>query len=53
LRDKGQLGDTNLSVNTTTSVDPEGNETKTFITADQNNKSQNEFVYDMMKSSIL
>jgi hypothetical protein len=53
LRDKGQLGDTNLSINTTTSVDPEGNETKTFITADQNNKSQNEFVYDMMKASIL
>lgn len=48
LHDKGQLGSKEISIDTTGEID-----NKTFLTADQNHKSQNDFVYDIMKSSIL
>lgn len=48
LHDKGQLGDKNLSVDTTQETDQ-----RVFITADEKHKSQNDFIYDVMKSSIL
>ena len=48
LHNKGQLGDKNLSVDTTQETDQ-----RVFITADENHKSQNDFIYDVMKSAIL
>lgn len=48
LHEKGQLGDKNISIDTTSD-----GQNKTFITANEEHKSQNDFVYDMMKSSIL
>lgn len=46
LHDKKQLGNDNLSID----IDKD---TKTFLTTDSEHKSQNDFVYDMIKSSIL
>ena len=45
LHDKGQLGRKEVSIDM--------NGEKTFLTADDKHKSQNDFVYDVMKSSIL
>lgn len=49
LHDKGQLGDKNLSIDTASNED----NNRTFLTANEQHKSQNDFVYDVMKSSIL
>lgn len=48
LHEKGQLGDKNISIDTTSD-----GQNRTFITANEEHKSQNDFIYDMMKSSIL
>ena len=48
LHENGQLGDKNLSVDTTSD-----GQNRTFLTANEEHKSQNDFVYDIMKSSIL
>ena len=44
LHDKGQLGSKELSVDS---------ENGAFLTSNENHKSQNDFVYDIMKDSIL
>ena len=49
MRSKGKLASKDLSIDTTD--DENGN--KVFITADENHKSQNDYVYDIMKNSIL
>lgn len=49
LKEKGKLASTNLSIDTT--EDSGGN--KIFITADENHQSQNDYVYQIMKNSIL
>ena len=49
LKEKGKLASTNLSIDTT--EDSNGN--KIFITADENHQSQNDYVYKIMKDSIL
>ena len=49
MRKKGQLASKDLSIDTT--EDENGN--KVFITADDKHKSQNDYVYDIMKNSIL
>lgn len=48
LHEKGQLGDKNISIDTTFD-----GQNRTFLTANTEHKSQNDFIYDMMKSSIL
>ena len=48
LHEKGQLGDKNISIDTTSD-----GQNRTFLTANAEHKSQNDFIYDMMKSSIL
>ena len=48
-RDKGKLGSTSLSIETTT--DESGK--KVFLSADNNKESQNDFVYKRIKESIL
>lgn len=48
-KDKGTLGSTSLSVETTT--DSNGN--KVFLSADQGRESQNDFVYKRIKEAIL
>ena len=47
MKDRGMLGNKELSINTTKSQD--GNY---FISADENNISQNDFIYNQMKSAI-
>ena len=49
MREKGQLASKDLSIDTTD--DENGN--KVFLTADENHKSQNDYVYGIMKNSIL
>ena len=49
LRKKGQLASKDLSIDTT--EDSNGN--KIFLTADEDHKSQNDYIYDIMKNSIL
>ena len=49
MRNKGKLASKDLSIDTTN--DNNGN--KVFLTADENHKSQNDYVYDIMKNSIL
>ena len=46
---KGKLASTDLSMQTTT--DENGN--KVYLTADENNPSQNDFVYNKIKDAIL
>lgn len=48
-RDKGKLGSTSLSIETTT----DENGKKVFLSADNNKESQNDFVYKRIKESIL
>lgn len=48
-KDKGQLGSTSLSIETTT----DENGKKVFLSADKNRESQNDFVYKRIKESIL
>ena len=47
MRDRGLLGSKELSINTTSKE--QGN---TFVTADENNISQNDFIYNQMKTAI-
>jgi len=47
MRDRGLLGSKDLSINT--SGEKNGNY---FVSADENNISQNDFVYNQMKSAI-
>lgn len=48
-KDKGKLGSTSLSIETTT----DENGKKVFLSADNNKESQNDFVYKRIKESIL
>lgn len=49
LKSKGKLASKELSVDTT----DDGNGNKIFISADENHESQNDYVYKIMKNSIL
>lgn len=48
-RDQGKFGSTSLSINTT--KDSEGNDI--FLTAENNTDSQNEFIYNRIKETVL
>ena len=49
MRKKGKLGSKDLSIDATN--DDKGN--KVFLTSDKNHKSQNDYIYDVMKNSVL
>jgi hypothetical protein len=47
MKDRGLLGRKDISINTSNSENGDF-----FVTADENNISQNDFIYNQMKSAI-
>lgn len=52
LHDKGELGSTELSYKTEQTYDDKNNPQSVFLTADENNQSQNDYAYNVLTQSI-
>ena len=52
LHDKGQLGSTELSYKTEQTYDDKNKPQGVFLTADENNQSQNDYAYNILTQSI-
>ena len=52
LHDKGELGSTELSYKTEQTYDDKNNPQAVFLTADENNQSQNDYAYNVLTQSI-